>query len=877
MAKRQRSLSLSEPRPCAPQHRVLRNSEEGIVAKQCTAKLFSAGDIRREVLDLIERCTPGVWLRVLPLDEDNDSLCFHTGQERADVQPCLQECGLVTTPGHIGGKLSAPIGEWLQFAGSSAGAFEVGTARPNRRAIHIFIMKKPEVREAWMHSHPIDQLNDDDFDVQRTTLHSKNQQHPHYFRHCRIHLLSKPMEEAIAAMRRKLPTSRAPIDSSAAPIDTGITLTDSSTAPICTGVAPIDSGVLPIDSGVATIDTGAALTDAPATVTPAEKRRLWIDDEDRLDELGNTWESAIAEALSLDLEIQPRPSRNGIGHIELHNRKLAAADHKLLSLSTANAWGWSDHRFDYITRRRIAEAACRQVSYDFGYKQLISYSRLPDWEKGEDVYIKTGDPVKLYGKPRAGRPSYVSRIEAIHPGYLRELYRYAENMLGNRATFSELADCMNQRSDMPTEERETLSLHPEQLRRWFHSEKGKQLAASARPRLTDDQRRKRIGWSRRMKRMLVEEGKHVAYLDEKWFHPVSNRRKIKFLQGTEEELAADESLSEPKRTKSVSRKHECKVMHLGVVARPMEEYGFDGKIFLERVAEPVNRKKASGNQRFTDDAVLNAELKDGSWCELYVPGQTAADLAGCIADCFELDAEIAERLQLKIRKRDGKFFRIPKESSIETSLERFFGDEGCLADVELEVYYKEGEAMQKDVPCDSKFMLGIMGRVGKAVREKFSWVPAEETVYLVMDNAGGHGTSEAIKTYTQMLMDEYNIEIFLQVPRSPETNLLDLGIWRSIQSAVEKEHAKKTYDPDSLARSVQRAWDKRLNPIAFGRVADRLLKVLDLIVRDNGDNNLVESERGKLFSDPIDTPVEEFSEYSDAPEALDFVMDSEDE
>jgi hypothetical protein len=53
------------------------------------------------------------------------------------------------------------------------------------------------------------------------------------------------------------------------------------------------------------------------------------------------------------------------------------------------------------------------------------------------------------------------------------------------------------------------------------------------------------------------------------------------------------------------------VMHMGVVARPREEYGFDGRIFLERVAAPVARKKASSNQRFTDDAVLNAELKDG--------------------------------------------------------------------------------------------------------------------------------------------------------------------------------------------------------------------------------------------------------------------------
>jgi hypothetical protein len=91
------------------------------------------------------------------------------------------------------------------------------------------------------------------------------------------------------------------------------------------------------------------------------------------------------------------------------------------------------------------------------------------------------------------------------------------------------------------------------------------------------------------------------------------------------------------------------------------------------------------------------------------------------------------------------------------------------------------------------------------------------------------------------------------------------------------EDVKKTYDPESLARSVERAWDKRLNPIAFSRVADRLLKVLDLIVEDDGDNNLVESQRGKLFSDPVYATADGVAEASDTPEVFDFVVDTDDE
>ena len=55
-----------------------------------------------------------------------------------------------------------------------------------------------------------------------------------------------------------------------------------------------------------------------------------------------------------------------------------------------------------------------------------------------------------------------------------------------------------------------------------------------------------------------------------------------------------------------------------------------------------------------------------------------------------------------------------------------------------------------------------------------------------MDNAGGHGTDDAISEYTARLRDVYNITIIHQVPRSPFTNVLDLGVWCSLQARVEK-------------------------------------------------------------------------------------------
>ena len=44
------------------------------------------------------------------------------------------------------------------------------------------------------------------------------------------------------------------------------------------------------------------------------------------------------------------------------------------------------------------------------------------------------------------------------------------------------------------------------------------------------------------------------------------------------------------------------------------------------------------------------------------------------------------------------------------------------------------------------------------------------------------------------LKEDYNIILKHQVPNSPETNLLDLGVWRALQSAVENLSHQKRFD-----------------------------------------------------------------------------------
>ena len=74
------------------------------------------------------------------------------------------------------------------------------------------------------------------------------------------------------------------------------------------------------------------------------------------------------------------------------------------------------------------------------------------------------------------------------------------------------------------------------------------------------------------------------------------------------------------------------------------------------------------------------------------------------------------------------------------------------------------------------------------MRETFHWaVPVGELLSLMMDNASKHGTSDAKTQYADALK-ECNIEIIWQILHSPETNMLDPGVWMSVQMTVMETH-----------------------------------------------------------------------------------------
>lgn len=148
-------------------------------------------------------------------------------------------------------------------------------------------------------------------------------------------------------------------------------------------------------------------------------------------------------------------------------------------------------------------------------------------------------------------------------------------------------------------------------------------------------------------------------------------------------------------------------------------------------------------------------------------------------------------------------------------------------------------------------MIRHMDRLGQAARAKFYWVPMDISIDCIMDNAGGHGTDDAKAEYTDLLKEKYNIEVVWQVPQSPETNILDLGIWCSLQSYVETEHRLKTKSSrDALARTCENVWWTKFPATKFENVSQRWVKVLKIICATKGDNVKTDCFRGKHAEAP---------------------------
>ena len=212
------------------------------------------------------------------------------------------------------------------------------------------------------------------------------------------------------------------------------------------------------------------------------------------------------------------------------------------------------------------------------------------------------------------------------------------------------------------------------------------------------------------------------------------------------------------------------------------------------------------------------------------------DLKGLIGESYDLEEHIIDRLEFSYKQKVGNRGK-SKICVIDDHEELITDNHSYISNIMLKVRYQEGDIIERYCPCDFSYMFSTIIRVGKSIREKFHWVPMHEKVYLFIDDAGGHGTNEAINEYDKNLMIDFNIKLVFQVLRTPYSNILDLGIWCELQATVQKTHYMCCCAVEALARSVYETWEKgELNEVII-KVFNRLKIVLVLII---------EGDRGRI-------------------------------
>ena len=114
-------------------------------------------------------------------------------------------------------------------------------------------------------------------------------------------------------------------------------------------------------------------------------------------------------------------------------------------------------------------------------------------------------------------------------------------------------------------------------------------------------------------------------------------------------------------------------------------------------------------------------------------------------------------------------------------------------------------------------------------------------VYCQSDNAGGHGTIAERAALDKSFKEGFGIEIIWQAANSPDTNALDLGLWRSMSAKVDALNAKNRDNVDVLWNTVLEAyneWGKlgEGGESVITRVYDKLDVIADYIIASGGDN-----------------------------------------
>ena len=154
--------------------------------------------------------------------------------------------------------------------------------------------------------------------------------------------------------------------------------------------------------------------------------------------------------------------------------------------------------------------------------------------------------------------------------------------------------------------------------------------------------------------------------------------------------------------------------------------------FFERVSKRNFVTKCTAHTNFSDDAIINSEIKNGEWRDAVSDLHcNVSDLKQIMYYNYDLDEAIVERLEFCYKTKVGnkgntKWIAINDDSSsIGIQKIRIENDSNLpnrnivIDDITVQVRYRLGDEIEEDASCDSAFMIPAMDRVGEAIRKAY--------------------------------------------------------------------------------------------------------------------------------------------------------------
>jgi hypothetical protein len=135
----------------------------------------------------------------------------------------------------------------------------------------------------------------------------------------------------------------------------------------------------------------------------------------------------------------------------------------------------------------------------------------------------------------------------------------------------------------------------------------------------------------------------------------------------------------------------------------------------------------------------------------------------------------------------------------------------------------------------------MLQKVFPAIRSKFPLGALGTPIRVQIDNAKPHPRPEDVEVVKAGQAEGRTIILECQPPNSPDSNILDLGFFNSIQ-ALQHQEAPRTID--ELISCVEEAFQK-LDRVTLDNVFVTLQKCMECIMLDRGDNSYSLPHLGK--------------------------------